>query len=387
MGSLYFDNAATTRPSQLSIDAYNKALEVYENPSSSHSGGDRAKKLLENARKEAAIALGLNEGDSRQIFFTSSATECNSIVLQSVIRNYKSGRVIISNAEHPSVKNNKFILERCGFEVIALTSKNGKVECADLQKALTPDTVLVSIIYVSNLIGTKNDICTLAKTVKDYSRQSGKDITFHTDCVQAIGKTEFSLLELHNSGVDAASFSGHKFYSPRGTGILYSSKQNIRSLSEGGGQESGVRGGTENLASIVATVEALKEEQKFIKNHIKTIQLLKTTFLNEISAFPFVKLLTPSSYTEVVPSIVSLSLNGLPGEITVRALSSMGILVGTTSACSANTKKNERNALSLLGFDSKTAEGAIRISFSKENTADDVITLAKAIEKVYNTYR
>ena len=387
MGSLYFDNAATTKPSNLSVNAYNKALEIYANPSSSHSEGDKAKKALNKARKETALALGLQDGDEKHIFFTSSATECNSIVLQSVIRNYKSGRIIISSAEHPSVKNNSFILERCGFEVVMLPSKNGKVEEDDLKNALTPDTVLVSIIYVSNLIGTKNDILMLSKIVKGYSKSIGKDITFHTDCVQAIGKTEFLLSELKEAGVDAASFSGHKFYAPRGTGILFSSKSSIRALSEGGGQESGVRGGTENLASIIATTEALKEEQNLIKNHIKTIQVLKDTFLDKITLLPFVKTLTPGDNYETVPSIISLSLKGLPGEITVRALSNMGIFVGTTSACSANAKKNERNALSLLGFDAKTSEGAIRVSFSNKNTTDDVITLANAIEKVYNTYR
>lgn len=385
MSSLYFDSAATTPPSFSSINAYNEALKYFENPSSAYDNAKKVKVLLEEARLRCASSLSLSKEEAHHLFFTSCATESNSIVLQSVIRNYKTGRVIITNGEHPSVKNNSFILKRCGFEVISLPSKNGFVNPLDLEKALTPNTVLVSIIYVNNVIGTKNDISSLASLVKNYAKSISKNITFHTDCVQAIGKTEFSLNEFTTSGVNAATFSSHKFYAPRGCGILYSNSDNIRALSEGGGQENGRRGGTENVAAIYAASIALEEEQKLIKNHIKTISLLKDEFLKKISTLPFITVLTPKENS--VPSIISISLKKMPGEITVRSLSKSGISIGTTSACSANAKKNEKNILQDMGFSPSNAESAIRISFSPLNTIEDVNTLALELEKFYNTYK
>lgn len=384
MSSLYFDNAATTIPSKKSIEAYNETLVNFPgNPSSSHALGQKARECLKIARERIANSLDIDAPSS--IIFTSSATESNNIVMQSPIMGLKKGRIIISKSEHPSVAENKTILEHLGFEVVCLSSKYGLVDEEELKNKLTPDTILVAIIYVNNTNGAVNDIPSLANTVKEYNKEMHKNILFHTDAVQSVGKFHISARDLTKCGVTSFSLSSHKFNAPRGCGILYSTSETIRSLSKGGGQENTKRGGTENLASIVATGVALKDTEDNIESAVSHYTSLKETLIRELtkSIGSSFKVLSPQEST---PGIVSLSLKGLIGEIIVRALSDKGIYIGTTSACSSNAKKSDKNALTNMGYSSMDAQGTIRVSFSYENTTDDVIMLTKVLSDVYQKY-
>ena len=386
MSNLYFDNAATTFPSPESVKEYVRILNKFPgNPSSSHTLGKKSKEFLEKTRESVASSLDLD--NKNEIYFTSCATESNNIVLQSLLFLNKKGRVILTNSEHPSISNNQTILKQYGFDVKIAKSKNGIVTLNAIEELLNEDTILVELIYINNILGTKNDILSLGDCIKSYSNKIGKTILFHTDAVQTIGKTEISLNELKKHGVTSASFSGHKFYAPRGTGILFSTSPLIHSLSRSGGQENGTRGGTENLASIGSTAFALKNTIENIKNDINTISKLKNIFLEKLSQTQIkYKILSHLDNSTSVPNILSLSIMGLPGEVCVRALSEKGIFIGTTSACSANAKSEEKNALSVMGYSKDVSTNAIRISFSHDQTEEDIHKCVTALNNVYNEY-
>ena len=384
MSSLYFDNASTTFPSENSVKVFNATLTQFPgNPSSSHKLGEEAFKCLTQAREQVASLLCTDEPSS--IVFTSSATEANNIVMQSLIACEKRGRVIISDAEHPSIAENKTILERCGFEVVTLKTEYGIVNKDELMKKLTPDTVLVAIMYVNNVTGAVNDIPTLASTVLEYKNNMKKNILFHADAVQAAGKISINADTLKKCGVTSLSFSGHKFNAPRGCGILLSSNALIRSLSKGGGQENGRRAGTENLAAICSTAAALKKALEDIKTTEKHYSELKATLIGELNK-KIGSSLKVLSLENSTPAIVSLSLKGLAGEITVRAASEKGIYIGTTSACSSNAKKSDKKALVNMGYSAQEERDAIRVSFCKDNTKDDVLTLCNTLSDIFQKY-
>ena len=389
MPNLYFDNASTTFPSSKAKGEMLRILETYPgNPSSSHAYGKDAKRFLEETREDVATLLGLDKSFKNYIYFTSSATEANNIVLQSLLNSPSfKGDVIITNSEHPSITSNVGILEKMGFRILRAKAKNGIVTREAVEELLTPNTVLVESIFVNNILGSKNDIADIAKCVKDYSLRIGRRIHFHTDAVQSIGKTEFNLSSLMECGVTSASFSSHKFYAPRGAGILFLSSDKVQALSQGGGQERGLRGGTENIAAIGALKVALEDVQNNIKNDIKKISILRKTLLDNLSSSKVrFKVLSPTLDGSFVPNILSIALLGLPGEVCVRALQEKGISVGTTSACASNAKKSDKNALALMGFSKSESASAIRISFSHSQTQDDVNALSDALESVYSCY-
>ena len=384
MSSLYFDNAATTFPSEKSMMVFSDTLIRFPgNPSSSHRLGQEAQSCLTNARKQVASLLNIK--DLSSVIFTSSATESNNIVMQSLILGEKRGRIIISSSEHPSISENKTVLEHCGFEVVTLKTEYGTVTKEELIKNLTPDTVLVAIMYVNNVNGAVNNIPMLARTVSDYKNEMHKNILFHTDAVQAAGKIHLDADKLKEAGVTSFSLSGHKFNAPRGCGILFATSVQTRSLSKGGGQENTKRPGTENLAAILATAASLKdatEKTEIQKKHYAELKdILLSMLLKKLGNA--LKILSPEAST---PSIVSVSLKGLAGEITVRATSEKGIYIGTTSACSSNAKKSEKKSLINMGYSAQDERDAIRISFSENNTKDDVITLANALIDIYQKY-
>lgn len=384
MSSLYFDNASTTFPSENSVKVFNATLTQFPaNPSSSHKLGEEAFKCLTQAREQVASLLCTDEPSS--VVFTSSATEANNIVMQGLIACEKRGRVIISDAEHPSIAENKTILERCGFEVVTLKTEYGIVNKDELMKKLTPDTVLVAIMYVNNVTGAVNDIPTLASTVLEYKNNMKKNILFHADSVQAAGKISINADTLKKCGVTSLSFSGHKFNAPRGCGILLSSNALIRSLSKGGGQENGRRAGTENLAAICSTAASLKEATEDLKTTEKHYSELKATLIGELNK-KIGSSLKVLSLENSTPAIVSLSLKGLAGEITVRAASEKGIYIGTTSACSSNAKKSDKKALVNIGYSAQEERDAIRVSFCKDNTKDDVLTLCNTLSDIFQKY-
>ncbi|MFA7019527.1 MAG: aminotransferase class V-fold PLP-dependent enzyme, partial [Sphaerochaetaceae bacterium] len=234
----YFDWAATAPISEQALYTYHKVAKEYPgNPSSLHKEGQRSAKRLAAEREKTADLLQVAP---EQIYYTAGGTESNSIVLNSLLWKRKPGRIIFSGLEHSSILQYRHFLETKGFEVISIRSPGGFVDIEALQENLTDNTQLVCVMLVNNILGTVQDLTSIAKIL----RQRAKPIHLHCDAVQAVGKISFNLSDLD---VDSASFSAHKFQGPRGTGILYQKSNTLQSLSRGGGQEQGLRSGTEHL--------------------------------------------------------------------------------------------------------------------------------------------
>ncbi len=368
----YFDWAATAPISKKALDTYNQiTLEYYGNPSSLHQEGQKAAKRLAQEREKTAALLQVSPS---QIYYTAGATESNSIVLNSLLWKRKPGRIIVSTLEHSSILQYRHFLETKGFEVVSIKAPGGFVDLQALEAALTDNTQMVSIMLVSNLLGTVQDISAIAQLL----RQQPHRIHFHCDAVQAIGKIPFNLDRLD---VDSASFSAHKFQGPRGTGLLYQRGNTIQPLSRGGGQEQGLRGGTEHLAAIAAMNQALEEtlfdmEHKMVQgNHLRTI------LEQELRAYPFVTLLSPpiDSGLSATPFIVTIAVEHFPSEVFTRILFDKGFCVSSGSACANNSPHKNEGPLQNAGFSSTLGSSAIRISFSNHTTAEEIKKLAQTI--------
>ena len=249
----YFDNAATTKICREALDEYvNISQNHMANPSALYSEGRQSKAILTSSREKIAGYLGVKPST---LFFTSGASESISIVLSSLLWAKRSGEVIFSSIEHEAVSSFKGLLREKGWKVNYLGAKGGFVSPDELEARITPDTRLVAIMAVNNVLGTIQDIKSLVKVVRQKEKEYGRSIFFFSDCVQALGKTGFSLTDMD---VDGASFSAHKINGPRGTGLLYLKKGQIQVLSHAGGQEGGIRGGTENLPAIAAFAKAVE---------------------------------------------------------------------------------------------------------------------------------
>lgn len=369
--SIYFDNAATTKISNKALEAYNDiCINFFANPSANHSLGNLAKEKLEKTRDEIASLLGVNPST---LYFTSGGTESNSIILSSLLWSKNPGEVIINKTEHASVINFERILIEKGFKVIKLNAPNGFIAPKTLEKNINSKTRMILIQTVNNVTGAINDIDTLVKITREKEKEFNRKIYFHTDAVQALSKVDFDLTKLD---VDSASFSAHKFHGPRGIGLLYAKNSNIQSLSRGGGQERGLRAGTENLAAIVAMKVALDESLKIDNSRIFELNKYVRENLKP-------QILSPmDNYS---PFIINFSVQPFPSEVFTRMLDDSGFLVSAGSACSNNAKNKGESVLLAMNFDSKTAKSSIRISFDKYTKSEDVELLVKTINSLYDT--
>jgi len=369
--SIYFDNAATTKISQKALTTLNEiSLNYYANPSANHSVGIAAKEKLEECRKNIASLLNLKQ-DS--IYFTSGGTESNGIILSSLLWSKNPGDIIINKAEHSSIINYKRILIEKGFNIIEINAPNGFVSPKTLEKKLTSNTKMVVIQTVNNVIGSVNDIKSLVEVVRNKEKEINRKIYFHTDAVQALGKVDLDLVKLD---VDSASFSAHKFHGPRGVGFLYCKNNNIQPLSKGGGQEKGIRAGTENLANIAAMVTALEETLKISCDNVLNI----TNFVRD-NLKP--QILSPKENSS--PFIINFSLGNFPSEVFTRMLDDEGFYVSSGSACSNNVKNKGEGVLVAMNFSPKLAKSSIRISFDKYSKIEDVKNLVNKINSLYDT--
>lgn len=356
---IYLDNAATT---PLNVDLHKTLLEYSAcyNPSSLHKVGMHAKNAIKSARAELAATLGCN---SNELYFTSSGSESNNTVLFGA--HYRKGsNIIMSSTEHSSIYYAAKELQNRGVEVqFAKCNAHGQVDKSHLISLINDNTMLVSIMHVNNETGALNDIADLVKIVKLINA----NIIFHSDGVQAVGKIN---LHLHNFNVDAYSFSGHKFGAPKGVGGMFIKRGvNIAPLIYGGGQESGMRSSTENVAGIAAMAEGLmRYRQSYNPKHIYALndklengilKLLPTAIIN--------------SNLESNPNILSVALPDLRGEIILNMLSDKGIMIATGSACASN-KSNNRIAAA-LGLGKVYDKGMLRFSPSSDNTTEDIDTV------------
>ena len=373
LDSYYFDNAATTKISSDALNSYIETSLIYPgNPSSKHTLGLEAKKELERARVGFSNILHTKP---EQQFFTSGASEAISIVISSLLWLKRPGRVIFSAIEHEAVLSFAPILKEKGFDVVILKAKGGYVTPEELEGALTPETKLVAIQAVNNVVGTINDIKALVKVVRRKEEEFKRKIFFFSDSVQALGKIDLNLTDLD---IDGASFSSHKIHGPRGIGLLYLKRGEIQALAKAGGQEKGVRGGTENLPAIVSFYTALKEFKP--RSNILDLNLkLREIFINNN-----IKVLSPANN---ITGYVLTITTPLPSEVLTRMLSDEGFAVSSGSACSNNAKGKSENVILALGYTPQDAKGTIRISFSPESDEKIALELAQTIIKKVNEFK
>lgn len=370
---IYLDNAATTRVCAEAADiAYKVMTECYGNPSSTHTKGRDAKAYLDTARAQIASALGCS---ASEVYFTSCGSESD---VWAITRGAESaarrGRHIISSAvEHDAVRKTLEELESRGFEVTYLSpEKDGSVSADAVKAALREDTILVTLMMVNNETGGITDIAAIAKMLKG----CGSKALLHTDAVQGFMKVPFSAKKL---GADMISISGHKIHAPKGIGALYiKTGVKIKPLIRGGAQEGGMRAGTEAMPQIAAFGKAAEIAFSGMKDNCDKMASLRALAMSTICAdIPEAQIIGGGA-----PHILSVSLPGWRSEVLMNFLEAEGIYVSRSSACK---KGGRSHVLEAMRLPAQVIDGAIRVSFSRYNTEDDVLALCSALKRAHDT--
>lgn len=370
----YFDNSATTKPTQQVVDAMVDVLtNCYGNPSSLHRVGDAASDKLQAAREAVAKSLSC---DPSEVYFTSGGTESNNISIMGAAHalRRRGNRIVTTCIEHPSVLECMDRLSEEGFEVIKLpVDSSGHISENDLYDAVNEQTILVSIMYVNNEVGSIQPIKAAASAIK----RSGAPALLHVDAVQAFGKLPIKPSSL---GIDLISISAHKVHGPKGQGALYMKKgTRLATYILGGGQESGVRSGTHGMPGIVGLGTAISELGDIDAN-TAYVASLKSSLLDKLQSEDNLVINSPDEF----PYILNISLLGVPSEVLRNFLSECGVYVSTGSACS---KGHRSYVLTSMGLDTKVIDSAIRISFSRFNTEDEVCYLADCLKRANKSLR
>lgn len=373
---IYFDNSATTIPYAEVLRTYQEvASKIWGNPSSLHNLGSKATRILEASRKQIAELLGVK---SSEILFTSGGTESDNWVIKGVaFEKERYGKhIIVSDIEHPAVKESAKWLSQHGFEVsYAPVTADGFVDIDQLATLLRPDTILVSIMAVNNEIGSIQPI----KAISDLLANKPA-ITFHVDAVQAIGKipTKDYLTER----VDFASFSGHKFHSVRGVGFIYRKEgKKLQPLLTGGGQEVDMRSTTENVAGIAATAKALRLVMSKENEALPRIAKMKEVIYDELAHHEDIVIFSGKSEA-FAPNILTFGIKGVRGEVIVHAFEEHDIYISTTSACSSKAGK-PAGTLIAMGVPTKVAQSAVRLSLDDDNDMSQVEQFLTIFKQVY----
>lgn len=385
----YFDWAATS-PSDKDIlrQALELTLDDWANPSSTHGAGKNAKALLENARNEAALALGVK---AETVFFTSGGTESDHIALLSVLNKPSKGTVLISSIEHPALREMGEEIKKAGCNVEYIPAdKDGVITPDAVTALLTKDTLMVCVMAVNNETGVIQPVKEIAAAIQKWSEGKRKP-KFHVDCVQAAGKIPFSLKDW---GVDSAAFSAHKICGPRGIGILYlkDADKGLEPFLRGGGQEKGIRSGTENVFGALAFAKCLtkyfiseKNEKAFTSYQAQ--KKITEDFVKRLSELSGATIIPPSRLQKpdlFSPYVVQAAFKNIPGNVMLRALDSKGYYISTGSACSS--RKNNRPVLEAMHVDGPLRETAVRFSFGPLTSPSAIEDLFKAVSEVNGTF-
>ena len=362
----YLDNSATTVVVAPVKDIMIKTMcEDFGNPSSLHLKGVDAEKYVKKAREIIAKSLKVDE---KEIIFTSGGTESNNLALiGTALANQRAGKHIITTCfEHASVLSTMDFLKNMGFEITYLAvDSDGKIDLNQLKESLRADTILVSVMYVNNEIGAVEPVSEISKIIKAYN----PDIVFHVDAIQAYGKY---IINPKKQGIDLLSVSGHKIHGPKGSGFLYASgKVKLKPIIYGGGQQKGMRSGTENVPAIAGLGEAVKYSYDNFNEKIEKLCSLKDYFIDELSKIDNVKINSKKG-KESAPHIVSVSFIGVRSEVMLHTLEDRGIFVSAGSACSSNKQKNVSATLKGIGLKPEEIDSTIRFSFCYETTKEEI---------------
>lgn len=377
---IYFDNSATTQIEPSVLDTYMRTSQrIWGNPSSLHSVGGQAYRLVEQSRKQIASLLDVS---ADEIFFTSGGTEGdNWVVKGTAIEKAPFGKeIILSAIEHPAVTEAAKQLERLGFDVKFLPVDNkGFVKVEALKNLITSKTILVSVMAINNEIGTIQPIQAISEVLEAFPK-----IHFHVDAVQAIGK--MPITSWLTSRVDFAVFSAHKFHGPKGVGIVYLKEgKKLAPLLNGGGQEQGLRNGTENVPGIVATAKALRILQEDQEKKIAHQRNIKQFLLDSLEKFEKVTVFSGACEQQYAPHILCFSLKGVRGEVLVHAFEKKEVFISTTSACSSK-KGLTPGTLQAMSVTPAIATGAVRLSLCEKNTMVEAEQFMIIFQQLYQKF-
>ena len=376
---IYFDNSATTKPYPEALATYTEvATRIWGNPSSLHNLGSQATRILEASRKQIAELIGKK---ADEIYFTSGGTEGDNWILKGVaFEKAPYGKhIIVSDIEHPAIKESAAWLKTQGFEVdYAPVDARGFVKVDALASLLRPDTTLVSVMAVNNEIGSIQPIHEIAALLEDRPT-----VSFHVDAVQALAKvaTEVYLPER----VDFATFSSHKFHGLRGVGFVYIKEgKKITPLLTGGGQEKEMRSTTENVAGIASTAKALRLAMENQEAFASKTQQMKEVIREELANYPDVTVFSGEDH--FAPHILTFGIKGVRGEVVVHAFEEFDIYISTTSACSSKAGK-PAGTLIAMGVDKSIAQTAVRLSLDLENDMSQVEQFLTKFKLIYEQTR
>ncbi|KAF0819525.1 Cysteine desulfurase, associated with tRNA 4-thiouridine synthase [Bacillus sp. ZZV12-4809] len=369
---IYLDNSATTKPYKEVLDSFIKvSSDYFGNPSSLHEFGGKAERLLMQAREQIAHLLNVKNSE---VYFTSGGTESNNLAIKgtALMHRKRGSHIIITGLEHASVRETAEQLKDLGFRITVIEpDKKGIVHAEDIEKEITQETVLVSVMHVNNEIGSIQPINEIGEMLKKHER-----VIFHVDHVQGIGKVP---LDLYQARVDLCTISAHKFHGLKGNGVLFiRDGLRISPILSGGNQEWRVRSGTENVAGIVAMAKALRLTMDNMEKHLNRLTSIKTYIMKELGRIEGITVHTPEKKS--APHIVNFSIKGFKAEVFVHALEERGIFISTTSACSSK-KSAPSSTLMAMGIPEKDAKSAVRVSLSYGNTKEEAEIFTRAVKE------
>ncbi len=364
----YLDNASTTRPFECVREIMKETMDAcYGNPSSMHNKGFEAEKYVKKAKEMIASTLKVEE---KEIVFTSGGTESNNMALiGGALANHRQGKhIITTKIEHASVHNPLIFLEGQGYEISYLSvDYNGFVDLEELERTIREDTILVSVMYVNNEIGTCEKIAKISTIVKAKNSKT----LFHVDAIQGYGKYKIYPKKL---GIDLLSISGHKLHGPKGIGVLYiRDKVKVQPIIHGGGQQNNMRSGTENVPGIAGLGAAVERMYQDHSAKIEKLYTLKEHFIEEVRKIDGVTVngVREIPVRETAPHIVSVSFAGIRAEVLLHALEEKGIYVSSGSACASNHPQLS-GTLQAIGVKKELLDATIRFSFSVTTTVEEI---------------
>ena len=374
----YFDNAATTKVKEEVLKEMFPYFSVeYGNPSSMYSIGRSSRRAIETARKRVAELINCKP---KEIYFTSCGSESDNMALKGIAyaNKEKGNHIITSKIEHPAILNSCKTLEKQGYRITYLNvDEEGNIDISELENSINEDTILISIMFANNEIGTIEPIEQISKIAKKHN------IIFHTDAVQACGNIK---IDVKDMGIDMLSLSGHKINAPKGVGALYV-REGIEfdRFLDGGHQEKNKRAGTENVAEIVGLGKACEIAKNNLESHINKLKELRDFYINQVEEkIENIKLNGPRDNR--LPGNANISFKGVNGSELLLKLDEKGICASAGSACSTGSS-SPSHVLTSIGLDSKTAEGTLRVSFSEENSKEDVEYLVENLERIVTELR
>ena len=371
----YFDHAATTAVKEEVLKEMIPYYCIeYGNASSLYSIGRKSRKILENSREKVARVLNCKP---KEIYFTSCGSESDNLAIKGIARKHKNKgkHIITTKIEHPAVLNTCKSLEKDGFVVTYLgVDKDGFISLEELKNSIREDTILISIMFANNEIGTIEPIKEIGRIAKE------KGVIFHTDCVQAVGNVKIDVNEL---GIDLLSLSSHKFYGPKGVGAIYINENvEFEKIQDGGHQEKNKRAGTENIAGIVGLAKAIELADKNLEKYNSNLITLRDFYFDEITNnIPNVKI--NGSKEKRHRGKANVSFKNINGEQLLLELDSLGICASSGSACTSG-QSEPSHVLTAIGLNAEYIQGSLRTTFGEENTKEDVEFLIKSIIEITN---